>query len=84
LNLRRNSQILVYSYGSYESSVASVAFSIDEYRVENGRLYHTYFGDNKNPLPVDEVRRIRSLYLVDLLMDLLVTIDRAAAVRCPP
>ncbi|KAF8543265.1 S-adenosyl-L-methionine-dependent methyltransferase [Trichophaea hybrida] len=47
------------SYGSYESSVASVAFSIDEYRVENGRLYHTYFGDNKNPLPVDEIEQQR-------------------------
>jgi hypothetical protein len=43
------------SYGSYQDSIASYAFSIDECLYENGRRYHKYFGTDRNLHPIDEV-----------------------------
>ena len=47
------------AYSSYASSTTtSVLSEVGKYREENGRKYHVYFGEDKNPMPTDEVSLI--------------------------
>ncbi|KAF8244986.1 S-adenosyl-L-methionine-dependent methyltransferase [Wilcoxina mikolae CBS 423.85] len=41
------------------SSTKSLTSSINEYFIENGRQYHQYFGEDKNPMPTDEIEQDR-------------------------
>lgn len=45
-----------YASSGYENSLSS---SIEQYAYENGRRYHTYFGDDKNLQPTDETEQDR-------------------------
>ncbi|KAI5845349.1 S-adenosyl-L-methionine-dependent methyltransferase [Tricharina praecox] len=45
-----------YSSCGYDTSTASLTSSINKYVFENGRRYHTYFGEDKNLMPTDEAR----------------------------
>ncbi|KAA8896237.1 S-adenosyl-L-methionine-dependent methyltransferase [Sphaerosporella brunnea] len=47
------------SSGSAELSTVSLSNSVNEYLIENGRRYHSYFGTDKNPLPTDEIEQDR-------------------------
>lgn len=38
---------------------ASLTSSIEQYIYENGRRYHTYYGEEKNPMPTDEQEQER-------------------------
>ncbi|KAI5820517.1 S-adenosyl-L-methionine-dependent methyltransferase [Pyronema omphalodes] len=48
-----------YESSSYQDSIASYAFSIDECLYENGRRYHKYFGTDRNLHPIDETEHER-------------------------
>ncbi|KAF8544004.1 S-adenosyl-L-methionine-dependent methyltransferase [Trichophaea hybrida] len=45
-----------YESSGYDTSTQSLTSSINEYVMENGRRYHSYYGTEKNPLPTDENR----------------------------
>ena len=46
-----------YETGSTtQSDTTSLASSLQEWLVENGRRYHAYYGPDKNLMPTDEVR----------------------------
>ncbi|CCX05598.1 Similar to Ubiquinone/menaquinone biosynthesis methyltransferase ubiE; acc. no. Q3A209 [Pyronema omphalodes CBS 100304] len=59
------------SYGSYIQSIVSYSFSINEYRIEHGRKYHTYFGDEKYLMPIDETEQERLDLHHEVFFDLL-------------
>ncbi|KAI5809426.1 UMTA methyltransferase family protein [Pyronema omphalodes] len=67
------------SYGSYQSSINSVNFSIDEHVYENGRRYHSYFGADKNPLPTDEIEQER----LDLHHEIMLMLLKGDLYRAP-
>ncbi|KAF8244075.1 S-adenosyl-L-methionine-dependent methyltransferase [Wilcoxina mikolae CBS 423.85] len=48
-----------YASSGYDTSTASLTSSVNEYIVENGRRYHTYWGPDKNPHPTDEKEQDR-------------------------
>ncbi|KAI5815293.1 methyltransferase [Pyronema omphalodes] len=48
-----------YESSGYDTSTASLNSSINQYAYENGRRYHTYFGQDKNMLPTDETEQNR-------------------------
>ncbi|KAI5855487.1 S-adenosyl-L-methionine-dependent methyltransferase [Tricharina praecox] len=43
----------------YDSDTMCIASTMNEYLLENGRLYHTYYGPDKNILPLDEIEQDR-------------------------
>lgn len=43
----------------YDTSTTSLKSSVNEYIFENGRRYHSYFGNDKNPMPTDETEQER-------------------------
>ncbi|KAI5817857.1 S-adenosyl-L-methionine-dependent methyltransferase [Pyronema omphalodes] len=47
------------SCAGYDTSTASLTSSINEFVYQHGRRYHTYYGDDKNYLPVDETEQDR-------------------------
>lgn len=48
-----------YEESYYPSSTDSLSIRLNEYMLENGRRYHTYYGHNKNILPTDEIEQDR-------------------------
>ncbi|CCX31508.1 Similar to mRNA 3' acc. no. Q4IPA4 [Pyronema omphalodes CBS 100304] len=62
-------------YGSeisgYDTSTQSLASSVNQYILENGRRYHAYYGENKNMLPSDEIEQDRLDMLHEMFLLLL-------------
>ncbi|CCX16289.1 Similar to tRNA1(Val) (adenine(37)-N6)-methyltransferase; acc. no. Q87SB8 [Pyronema omphalodes CBS 100304] len=48
-----------FESSGFDTSTASLSSSINEYIMENGRLYHAYFGTDKNLMPTDEKEQDR-------------------------
>ena len=45
--------------GTVGTDTTSLASSLQEYLVENGRRYHAYYGPDKNLMPTDDVEQER-------------------------
>ncbi|KAI5800578.1 S-adenosyl-L-methionine-dependent methyltransferase [Pyronema domesticum] len=48
-----------YASSGYDTSTASLTSSLNEYVVENGRRYHSYYGTEKYLMPTDEKEQDR-------------------------